>query len=138
VNRRTYITGVCSAAVAGLAGCSSGSEGGNGDSDQLIEIKNDELETGEEGFAVIKGEAENVAGEQVAGAVISAKLYDQDGNNLNEADEVDSPDPLGTVGEDGVISAGETQEFEIPTGYSVEDIDEYELSLAEEAETMSA
>lgn len=143
MNRRTYLTGVCTAAVAGLAGCSGsdssgneGSEGGSGESDQLVEIQSSELDTNEDGNVVISGEAENTADEQLVGATVVAELYDADGNSLVGEDEVQ---PEGTIGEDGTVPAGETAEFEIITAQqSMDEIDDYELSVGDATQTMAA
>jgi len=138
MERRQFLVGTSTAAVAGLAGCTSfgGSEGdgGTGDSDQLLEVQDSEL-TEDGGMTIIEGEAENVAGEELIGATVVADIYDEDGDSLADDDEL-----MGLVGEDDILEADETESFEIhlPTELSADDIDDYELSVGEATQTRGA
>jgi len=138
MERRQFLIGTSTAAVAGLAGCTGSGNGdgggGTGDSDQLLDIQSSELDTNEDDLVVITGEAENVAGEEIVGATIVAEIYDEDGNSLVDEDETTPEAPLG---EEGNIPAGETAAFEIgTTQQSTDDIAEYELSAGDATQTI--
>lgn len=131
MDRRQYLTGVTTLAVAGLAGCTDALEGGGEETGTatLINIVDSGIQEIDDGEVVISGSAENVSGGEVIGATIVAELFDPDGNLLFD-DELDYPRaPLGDLGE---VRADETVTFDINTEQdSPDDIGDYELFIGE-------
>lgn len=129
MDRRQYLTGVSTAAVIGLAGCTDLAGGGGGGGQTLIEIGDSSLRETDDGDIVISGSAENVSDDEVIGATVVAELFDPDGNSIIE-DELDFP--RAPLGDQGTVPAGETVGFDIDTEQdSVDDIGDYELSVGE-------
>ena len=131
MDRRQYLTGVTTATVAGLAGCTDALEGGgNGaGAEALISIGDSGVGEMDDGRVVISGSAENVSGGEVIGATIVAELFDPDGNPLFD-DEMDYP--RAPLGDQGTVGADETVTFDIDTEQdSPDDIGDYELFIGE-------
>lgn len=132
LTRRSVLTGAAGAISVALAGCSVESgefegvkrdEDDGGGSSRAVELLSHRMVREDEGesfgVVVVEGDAENVSGDELSGAEVEVKFYDDAGRLLES-----SLDGI------GAWAAGETWRFEVQfpgTGGDVSDVVGYEV-----------